>query len=239
MSDPPVSVIVPVYNGELFLARALESIFAQQLQPAEVIVVDDGSTDGTARVARSFAGAEYIYQPNQGTGAACNTALARARGEFIAFLDHDDLWTRDKLRVQIDYMLGHPPVGYTLARMRNFLEPGVERPRWLGERELTEDQACYGPGTLVVRRAIFDQIGVFDVRYRITSDYAWLMRAKAAGVPMAVLPNTLLLRRIHDSNQSHSLEAIRRERFLMLKRAIGDSHNRVAAAPTDDRRLDI
>jgi glycosyltransferase involved in cell wall biosynthesis len=238
MSDPPVSVIVPVYNGERFLARALESIFAQQLQPAEVIVVDDGSTDGTARVARSFAGAEYIYQPNQGTGAACNAALARARGEFIAFLDHDDLWTPDKLRVQIDYMLGRPPVGYTLARMRNFLEPGVERPCWLSERELTEDQACYGPGTLVVRRAIIDRIGVFDLRYRITSDYEWLMRAKAAGVPMAVLPNTLLLRRIHDSNQCHELEAIRRERFLMLKTAIRNGHNRVVAAPAGDRRLD-
>ncbi|HEX8294534.1 MAG TPA: glycosyltransferase family A protein [Pyrinomonadaceae bacterium] len=226
MSDLSVSVIVPVYNGERFLARALESIFAQQLQPSEVIVVDDGSTDNTSRVARSFVGVRYAYQRNQGSGAACNTALARARGEVIAFLDSDDLWTPDKLRVQVGYMSSRPQVGYTLARMRNFLEPGVEMPPWLDERALREDQVCYGPGTLVARRAVFDQIGVFDPRYKLASDFEWLARANAAGVPTAVLPETLLHRRVHDSNQSYNMAAIRNERFMMLKTAIRNGPGR-------------
>lgn len=233
MSDLSVSVIVPVYNGERFLADALESIFAQQLQPSEVIVVDDGSTDNTSRVARSFAGVKYIYQPNQGTGAACNTALSRAQWEVIAFLDSDDLWTPDKLRVQVGYLSSHPHAGYTLARMRNFLEPGVDKPQWLDERTLREDQVCYGPGTLVVRREVFDQIGAFDPRYRVTSDFEWLARARVAGVPMAVLPETLLYRRIHHSNQCYNVEAIRKERFAMLQASI---RNRPDRNSKDDRR---
>lgn len=105
-------------------------------------------------------------------------------------------------------MSGHPRTDYTLARMRNFLEPGVERPRWLGERDLREDQVGFCPSTLVARREVFDQIGAFDPRYRVTSDFEWLARARVAGVPMAVLPETLLYRRIHHSNQCYNVEVI-------------------------------
>ena len=93
-----ISCIVPVFNGERYLAEALDSILAQTWRPLEVIVVDDGSTDGTAHIAAGY-GAEvsYIHQANAGPAAARNRGLDAARGEFIAFLDADDLWHKDKL----------------------------------------------------------------------------------------------------------------------------------------------
>src|ERR1044072_7097933 len=113
--QPLVSVIIPVYNGARFLLAALESVFAQTYRPFEVIVVDDGSADDSGRIAQSFSGVHYIRQANQGVAAARNTGIEAARGEFYAFLDQDDLWTPEKLRLQIQHMLNHPDLGYTLT----------------------------------------------------------------------------------------------------------------------------
>ncbi|MBI4573499.1 MAG: glycosyltransferase family 2 protein, partial [candidate division NC10 bacterium] len=110
MTGPLVSVILPVYNGERFLAAAIASILAQDYQPIEVIVVDDGSTDGTAAIARSFQGVRYLYQPNQGPAFARNAGIAVARGAFIAFLDADDLMVPTRLSVQAGYLLAHPEI---------------------------------------------------------------------------------------------------------------------------------
>src|ERR1700730_8226464 len=89
---PLFSVIVPVYNGERFLTAALQSILNQDHKPLELIVIDDGSIDQTAKIANSFSPVRYFYQNNQGVANARNAGLAAARGEFIAFLDADDLW---------------------------------------------------------------------------------------------------------------------------------------------------
>jgi glycosyltransferase involved in cell wall biosynthesis len=103
-----VSVIVPVYNGERYLSAALESIFAQDYHPFEVIVVDDGSGDSSAAIAKSFKSVQYIYQTNQGIANAWNLGIDASKGELIAFLDCDDLWTPNKLRLQVDYLVNHP-----------------------------------------------------------------------------------------------------------------------------------
>src|SRR5688500_924354 len=113
--QPLVSVIIPVYNGARFLRAALESVFAQTYRPIEVIVVDDGSADDSGVIAQSFPEVRYIRQENQGVAAARNNAIEAARGEFFAFLDQDDLWTPEKLRLQIEHLLDHPEVGYTLT----------------------------------------------------------------------------------------------------------------------------
>src|SRR6187549_3720033 len=109
---PLVSIIVPVYNGERYLRAALESIFAQTYRPLEVIVVDDGSVDDSGVIAQSFPEVRYIRQENQGVAAARNHGIETARGEFYAFLDQDDLWTPEKLTVQISYLLNDPDLGY-------------------------------------------------------------------------------------------------------------------------------
>src|SRR5919205_4589183 len=101
-SSPPIIVIIPVYNGESYVAEAIESILDQTYRPAEVIVVDDGSTDNTAEVVKRFGDVvQYHHQPNRGAGAARNRGVELSHGEFLAFLDADDLWHKDKLAHQI------------------------------------------------------------------------------------------------------------------------------------------
>jgi glycosyltransferase involved in cell wall biosynthesis len=128
--NPLVSVIIPVYNGARFLRAALESVLAQTYRNFEVIVVDDGSVDDSGVIAQSFPEVRYIHQTNQGVAAARNHAIEVARGEYFAFLDQDDLWTADKLKLQIAYLLSHPEVGYTLTQQSFFLEPGATLPAW-------------------------------------------------------------------------------------------------------------
>src|SRR6476660_1471039 len=111
---PLVSVIIPVYNGTCYLRAALESVFAQTYRPFEVIVVDDGSLDDSGVIAQSFDDVRYIHQENQGVAAARNNGIEVARGEFLAFLDQDDLWTPEKLKLQMGHLLSDPELGYTL-----------------------------------------------------------------------------------------------------------------------------
>jgi glycosyltransferase involved in cell wall biosynthesis len=217
---PLASCIIPVYNGERYLAAALESVFRQDYRPFEVIVVDDGSTDSSACIARSYTKAHYIYQSNQGVTAARNAGISASRGKFIAFLDQDDLWTPVKLSIQIAYLLRHPDIGYVLAKQRLFLEPGTAKPAWLRRDLLENDHVGYLPGTLVTRRSIIEQIGAFDPTYRIGSDTDWLAHARDAGIPMAIIPEVLLLRRIHHSNQSTQTRVIRTELARLLKASI-------------------
>jgi glycosyltransferase involved in cell wall biosynthesis len=229
MDRPLVSVIVPVYNGECFLAEALDSIFAQDYRPVEVIVVDDGSVDGTANIAKSFKEVRYIYQMNQGHGAAKNAGIAAASGEFIAFLDADDLWAPHKLSVQMEHLLKHANVGYTIARMRTFLGPGVEWPSWLNEEHHSRGPIGYVLGTMVARRTVFEQIGTFDTSYRHSNDSDWFFRARDAGIPMAILPDVLLYRRIHSSNMSQETQAIASELLRVVRSSVERRRNQVSA----------
>jgi len=105
--NPLISVIIPVYNGERYLAEAIESALAQTWEPVEIIIVDDGSTDGSADVASRFASSvKYDLQPHAGPGAARNRGARLARGDYLAFLDADDLWLKEKLKLQMAAMQG-------------------------------------------------------------------------------------------------------------------------------------
>src|SRR5207247_123824 len=127
MPDPLVTVITAAYNGERFLREALSSVFAQDFDSFEVVFVDDGSDDGTAKIARAFP-LRYVYQPNQGLPTARNTGLGLARGRFIAFLDADDWLPPTKLTVQAGYLLEHPGVGCVLGREEWIVEDRVQPP---------------------------------------------------------------------------------------------------------------
>lgn len=219
MENPLVSVVVPVYNGERFLAAALDSIFAQDYRPLEAIVVDDGSTDRTRDIVKSYAEARYLYQANQGHGAAKNTGIAAASGEFVAFLDADDLWTPNKLAVQATYLLEHPETGYVIARMQNFLEAGIEPPL-LARDFLLTDSVGFVVGTLLARRAVFARVGNFDASYRHANDTDWFFRAKEAGVQMTMLPEVLLRRRLHGANLSYETRPMASDFMRAVKRSI-------------------
>ncbi len=206
MKRPLVSVIVPVYNGAQFIGKAIESVLVQNYDPLEIIIVDDGSTDETANIVKSYNNMRYIYQPNQGVAAARNSGIENSRGKLIAFLDADDCWAPNKLNIQVDCLLKHPHIGCTLGRQKNFLEPGTEKPFWLMEEHLLKDHVGFLP-TLLIRRDIFDKVGLFNPDYKISEDVEWFSRVKDASVPVMVVPEIVLYRRIHDTNLSYQLKA--------------------------------
>jgi glycosyltransferase involved in cell wall biosynthesis len=220
---PLVSVILPVYNGERYVRAALESVFAQTYRPLEVIVVDDGSTDGTPAAVRAFPDARYVRQPNRGPAAARNAALGLARGELVAFMDHDDLWTPDKLGVQVAHLAQHPSLAGVVAHFRHFLSDDVgEMPR-LPEARFRGDRVGWCTPTLVVRRAVFDQVGLFDQTYRIGHDTDWFFRARERGFPLGVVRDCLVLKRTHNSNLTRRKDIVKAELLRSLKASI-DRH---------------
>jgi len=204
----PVSVVVPLFNGERFLGAALQSVVDQTRPPEEIVVVDDGSTDTGPTVARSFPGVRVIRQSNAGTAAARNAGIAAARCELVAFLDQDDLWTSRKLELQVARMTASPELGYSLAAQCIFLQPGCPAPAWLRSEFL--DRALPGlvPGTLVARTWAFGRVGLFDSRHGLADDLDWFLRAREAGIPAVTLDDVLLLRRVHEDNASAAPAAL-------------------------------
>jgi glycosyltransferase involved in cell wall biosynthesis len=128
MHTPLVSVVIPTYNQPAFLREALESVFSQTFGDYEIIVVNDGSTDGTAELLQQYGGRiRVVTQENQGIGRARNRGMDEAAGRYIAFLDHDDLWHREKLETQVAYMREHPDCVGNSVPFEYSSEPGKVR----------------------------------------------------------------------------------------------------------------
>ena len=220
MSQPPsprplVSCIVPVRNGAEFLAEALGSILSQRRDGSDassdwldVIVIDDGSTDESAAIAAGHDGVRVQSQPGQGLATARNAGLALARGEFIAFLDADDIWLPGKLDRQLKLLSAHPEADLCLCMVQHVttmpsLDAGAEN------LSLPDDEPRLGRlmQCLLARRRAFDIVGGFDGGTRTRGDQDWFIRARDAGLAEIVVPEVLALRRIHGNNQSLNIDS--------------------------------
>jgi len=215
-----ISVIIPVYNGEKYLAETLQSILAQTYRPFEIIVVDDGSTDRSAAIARSFPDVHCHSQTNQGHGAARNIGIDKARGELLAFCDADDLWMVDKLESQVALLNENPSAGFALGRMKILLDPGAVWPPSWNEAHYASDPAAYIPSALLARRHIFDIVGLFDPQYRIGNDSDWFFRARDAGIKWVTVDKVVLFRRVHTENLSHDTAGTNRELLHLVRASI-------------------
>ena len=190
-----ISCIVPVYNGEKYLAEAIESILAQSYRPLEIIVVDDGSTDETPQVVAGFKDqVVYLEQSNKGPSATRNLGVSASRGDFVAFLDPDDLWHPDKLARQMARFEARPELDLCVAHVQLF---------WVSEMQdeaaRLRDQArvhivpAYTTGTLLTRRTFFDDVGDFDTSLWFGDATDWFLRAADRGAVMELLPDVLAL----------------------------------------------
>ena len=187
---PKFSVIIPTYNDGLYLAEALESVFAQTFQDYEVIVIDDGSTDATQRLLKPYMGRiHYVYQENQGAYLARNTGIRRAKGEFIAFLDADDIWVQEKLERQNQYLQAHPEIGMVHGYLDTMNAEGALLPNasaagrrhWerINQRPMTYENilldAAFHFDTCVIRKKVLDAIGEFRC-IPVCEDFDFLLR---------------------------------------------------------------
>lgn len=237
-SNPLVSVVIPAYNSERFLAEALASVSAQTYAPVETIVIDDGSTDGTAAVASAHPGITLIEQRNSGPSAARNRGFAASRGEFVAFHDADDLMTPDKLSVQVGLMLDDPGVGCVLAEQELIVEKGAELPFWVEGTKVEvvmpprppdlKDEPMVHPMSMVVRRETFERVGAFDESMRAAEDFDWMLRAAEEGVEIARLSEVLLRRRVHPGSLTQNAAASRAGLFRAFKARIERHRARAA-----------
>jgi glycosyltransferase involved in cell wall biosynthesis len=214
-----VSVVIPVHQGERFVAHAIETALAQDRPPDEVIVVDDGSTDDSGKIARAHP-VHYIRQANAGVAAARNTGLEVATGDYIALLDQDDLWEPHKLRVQLTCLHERPDVGWVTCRTRWLLEPGTPMAPWMRPEWFEEPQYAFITSAMLARRCTFEIVGAFDTSYVQGSDSDWLLRAREAGLPPTTIEEVLVHRRIHGANNSNDLETGASEMARILKASL-------------------
>lgn len=215
-SDQPlVSVITPVYNGERYLREALESLFAQDYENFESIVVDDGSEDRTSEIAQSFP-VRFERQENQGAAAARNRGISLARGALIAYLDSDDLLPPNKLSVQAGYLAAHPEVGCVLGRQEVMLQ-GVEEPEWLSRDLIYGDLDGIPLVSAMVRKEVLDELGGFDPSFGFAEDRDLFVRMREHGVRIEVLPEILVYRRFHGENTNFTRRPDKHPIFRSLK----------------------
>jgi glycosyltransferase involved in cell wall biosynthesis len=205
VTAPLISCIVPAFNGERYLGEALDSILSQTYRPLELLVVNDGSTDRTAALVTEYGDrVRSLFQPNAGQAAARNLGLSEARGEFVAFLDQDDLWHPEKLSRQMARFEIRPELDLCVTHARNFWSPELaDAPPWLrGDPRFMQSLPAYAAGALLARRGIFDSVGRFDVALPVAEDADWFLRTVEQRVIIELLPDVLMYRRLHQTNRS-------------------------------------
>ena len=217
MKSGLVSVIIPVYNGELYLEESLHSVLEQSYQPVEIIVINDGSSDRTSQILAGFGDSiTHIDQTNQGPTIARNRGLATARGEYIAFLDADDLWHTEKLKRQVNHLLDSPELDACVTHVQNFLSPELQGSL---DKETSSEKPGYSVVSLLAKQSFFNRIGSFDESMGHAADTDWFLRAKDLDARMRLLPDVLVYRRLHHNNRSNKLAEKSKREYLGLVKA--------------------
>lgn len=227
-----ISVIIPTYNQAQFLGEAIESALAQTLPPRELIVVDDGSSDGTARVLAGFEGRiRAMRQANRGVAAARNAGARAASGDALAFLDSDDRWLPEKLerqsaRLEAESDLGLVHVGFEEIDANGaVLNAHMDgREGWVAEDILLFDGPVIlggGSGVMIPRR-VFEEAGGFDERLSTSADWDLYYRI-AARYRIGFIDRVLLQYRLHGANMHGNVRAMEHDMLLAYEKAFGEA----------------
>jgi glycosyltransferase involved in cell wall biosynthesis len=201
-----VSVIIPVRNGERYLADAIASVLNQNHTPLELVIVDDGSTDGTRDVVADAAThygtcVHYMHQTWRGPSAARNLGISKARGDVISFLDHDDLWAPQCLPRHLAYLSAHPEIDIVqglIIQMQRV--PAGSAPDEFTFEVSSEPYQFISLSSAVYRKTVFERVGGCDEKLLEGEDADWFIRAWERNVPKAVLEDVMLYYRRHDTN---------------------------------------
>jgi glycosyltransferase involved in cell wall biosynthesis len=221
LAEATVTAAIPVRDGEAYLAEAIESVLAQSRPCDQVVVVDNGSSDGSAAVASGYGPAvEVISEPRPGIGAARNAAIAAARGEFVAFLDADDLWRPGKIESQLAAFEARPELQLVFGHVRQFASPGLPAEEAAALRVPEEPQPGLYIGAMLARRTAIDAVGPWSEDVRVSDGLAFLLRARELGLAQEMLEETVTMRRVHGGNHSIHNRDQRTEFARHLKRSL-------------------
>lgn len=231
-ATPLVSVVVPCYNAARFLDEALASVFAQGIDDLEVVLVDDGSTDGSAEIARRHGPRVRVHaQANAGIAAARNAGVARARGDWLAFLDADDVWTEGSLAARLAALAQPGIADGVFGALQQFLDPAMPQAEAARIEFDPRPQPGRFAGTLLVRRASFLRAGPFDTALKVGEMLDWVSRAELAGLGFLAIDTLVMRRRIHGSNTTlRQAPAQSRAEYLRALKATLDRRRAAAAA---------
>jgi len=215
------SVIIPVRNGSNFIAEAVKSAMAQLGDVDELIVVWDDSDDDTISVLSGFKDPRIriIKGPGIGVSGGRNAGIAASTGEFIAFLDHDDLWPADRHRKMMQVMADDPQVDAVFGRMRIRLDPGATPWQWVLD---LDGRHVPGPnlGTGLFRGRLLRRIGGFDETLRFGEDLDYFLRLREMGMKISLCDVDGLIYRRHATNCTDNQLAVRKSVFDVMKRSM-------------------
>jgi glycosyltransferase involved in cell wall biosynthesis len=210
-----VSVVIPVHDNVSHAGAAIDSVLAQSYEAVEVVIVDDGSSDGSAELVSSYGDrVNAIRQPNRGVSAARNRGVAAATGEYLAFLDADDLFPPRRCEQVAAALTGRPDVDAVVGTMDEFLAEGIADAGSAGMRPPRRGVPARVPGTLTIRRRAFDVVGGFDEALVGSEAIDWFVRAGAAGIGIDRLDTVVLERRLHGANASLTDPERLRDQYL-------------------------
>lgn len=216
-----ISCVVPAFNAERYLGEALDSILAQKHRPIEVVVVDDGSTDGTSDVATSYPNeVRCIRQENGGPAAALNRGIKEARGEFVSFLAADDLWHEEKLALQMAEFAADENLDLCVTHIQNFWGPELqEEAKRFENHRIAQPMPGYLCVTMLAKADVFARVGDFNDSLQHGNDIDWFMRAREKEIVIRLLPDVLVHRRLHQTNRSRNLASNSRDTILEILKA--------------------
>ena len=236
---PSVSTIIPTYNRPAFLREALASVLAQTYQDSETIVVDDGSTpvarDATRQLVDEYARARscpirYFFQPHQGVSAARNRGVAASRGDFLAFLDSDDIWQPEKLAHQVAFFEAQPTAQIcqtqeTWIRHGVRVNPRNKHRKPQGDIFVQSLADCLvSPSAVMLRRALFERMGGFDEQLPACEDYDLWLRISVQE-PVYLIDTPLVLKRGGHADQlSRQFWGMDRFRLVALRKLLDSGH---------------
>jgi len=222
-----ISVIIPTYNRKETLSRALESVFEQTFEPFEILIIDDGSDDGTQEwIRENYPLVKYIYQDNAGVSNARNNAIRISKGEWIALLDSDDEWLPDKLKNQVRLINNNP--SYKFCHTNEiWIRDGVrvnqmkKHQKYGGQIfEHCLDICRISPSSSLIKKSVFEEIGFFDETLKVCEDYDLWLRI-AARYPVLFLDQPLIKKYGGHSDQlSKVLKGIEQYRIQSLEKII-------------------
>ena len=221
-----------VYNAERYVSQALDSVLAQTVPSDEIIAIDDGSSDGTPDVLRKFATrVRVIHQPNCGVARALNMAIAESTGDALAFLDCDDLWLPDKLKIQSAALSSDADLDAVFGFVQQFVSPDLDLE--IAQKYIVPEapQPGISKNSMLIHRRAFERIGRFNEQLTTSDFVEWYTRANVLGLRWRMLPEVVALRRHHPNNAGRRLRSTQHDeilkalkRSLDLRRRRGSSH---------------